>query len=525
MRIKTEDELLKLEIRKQIIEEIKGPENVLRKNEHYKRQMLFKDKTDLFVVEQLKKQFDESTVKEMSFAICNISIVKKVINKLATVYNNGVKRIVPSDQDATEKVELMAKDLELNQKQKTANKLLKLHKNCDVYVKPMPKGENNWSVSIQPLAPYLYDVVENYYDRTKPLAYVLSYFKPQDTLSADSSKHSGSLDKKGLGDGKDQLIADSPQDDNSDKQEFIWWSDKYHFTTDEKGIVISETTNNPILEKPFVSYAIDQDNSFWSDGGDDLCDSATSINTQIAHQNYIGVIQGYGQAYFKGKNPPRNLAVGPNKVILMEYESDDPVPDFGFVSSNPPLQALQASTEMQLALLLTTNNLSTKSISTTMSSGGDFPSAIAMVIDQAESTEDANEQREVFYSGDVDTLLISNKWLHYFAMNNELSKEDSELLFPEDSEIVVQFNDPRSILSERERLENIEKRKSLGLNTREELLMLDQPALTEEQAKEKLDLISKQRQSQLKSTVTPTDKGLDENSQDNNNVESNVEPT
>ena len=525
MRIKTEDELLSIEVRKKIIEEIKGPENVSRKNEHYKRQMLFKDKTDMFVVDQLKKQFDESTVKEMGFAVCNISIVKKVINKLATVYNNGVKRFVPDDQSATEKVELMAKELELNQKQKTANKLLKLHKNCDVYVKPYPDDNGKWFTSVQPLAPYLYDVVENYYDRTKPLAYVLSYFKPQELTTGIDPKAHAWQEKKALGDGKDQLIADSPQDDNADKQEFIFWSDKYHFTTNENGTVISETINNPIEQKPFVSYAIDQDNSFWSDGGDDLCDSAISVNTQIAHQNYIGVIQGYGQAYYKGKNPPRNLAVGPNKVILMEYSEEDPVPDFGFVSSNPPLKDLQASTEMQLALLLTTNNLSTKSISTTMSAGGDFPSAIAMVIDQAESTEDANEQREVFYSGDEETLLIANKWLHYFAMNNELAKEDAELLFPEDSNIVIQFNDQRSILSEKERLENIEKRKSLGLNTKEELLMMDQPGLSEDQAKSKLDLINKQKQSLLKSSVVVTDKGLNENSQDDSQLESNIEPT
>lgn len=533
MRIKSQDEILDIAIRKKIIEEISGSENVARKQEHYKRQMAFKDKTDHFVVEQLSKQFDMTTVQEMSFAIPNISIVKKVINKLATVYNNGVKRFATDENgiqldDQTKSIEELSEYLDLDQKQKLTNKLLKLHKNVDVYVKPCPTSEGKWQAIVQPLAPYLYDVIESYYDRTKPLVYVLSYFKygAGSYISQDASKEGrgiSSVAKPSLGDGQDQLIADSPSDDNADKKEFIWWSDKYHFTTNEKAEIISETNENPIEIKPFVTYAIDQENSFWSEGGDDLVDQAISINTQIAHQNYIGVLQGYGQAYFKGKNVPRNIVVGPNKVIMMEYDSEDPVPDFGFASANPPLASLQAAVEMQLALLLTTNNLSTKSISTTMTAGGDFPSAIAMVIDQAESTEDANEQRNIFYKGDELTLKIANKWNQFFASNSELSDEAKETLFSDDVDIVIHFGDQRSILSEKERLENIEKRKSLGLNTQEELMMMDQPGLSEEQASQKIELIAKQKQEKLKMFSKQTEVVDNEDSQDDNNLQDDVQ--
>lgn len=538
MRIKSENEILDEGVRKKIIEEICGSENQERKAEHYRRHKCFKDKTRYFTIEQLQKQFDYATVVEMTYAIPNISIVKKVINKLATVYNNGVQRMAVNEageniEEITDVIQDIEKELQVNQKQKQVNKYLKLHKNALQYVKPCPNPDGTYGVVLQPLAPHLYDVIEDYYDRTKPLVYILSYYKYKGiTYSSNPSSHESGTPTQPLissfspsiGDGKDQKIADSEDDkDQLDKKEYIWWSKSYHFTTDETGKILSASKENPIEELPFVDYAVEQDNCYWSESGDDLVDSAISLNSQVAHQNHIGVVQGYGQAFYKGANVPRNLAVGPTKVILMEYGKDDPEPDFGFATSNPPLAALQAGFEMQVALLLTTNNLSTKSISTTMAAGGDFASAIAMVIDQAESTEDANEQRQIFYDKDAETFELINKWMTYYKGTKELDEDLQDLVFPEETEIKVQFQDPKSIISEKERLENIEKRKTLGLNTQAELLRMDQPDLTDKQAEEKLKAVKTEKTDAMKEAAKQA-VSLGGSKEDNGQPKPAVEP-
>ena len=109
MRIKNEQDILKIEVRKTIIDEIKGSENQARKHEAYKRYLCYKDKTKDFVIEQLLRQFDQSTVEEMQYCVSNISFVRKIIDKLARVYNNGVMREIVGDEPATENLHALEK--------------------------------------------------------------------------------------------------------------------------------------------------------------------------------------------------------------------------------------------------------------------------------------------------------------------------------------------------------------------------------------------------------------------------------
>jgi hypothetical protein len=177
MRIKNQIELLDETTRKKIIEEINGPENMARKAEAFRRYQCLKDQTRDYTMAQLKKQFDQSTIDEMEYAIANVSLVRKCIDKLSKVYSYGVNRVIKTgskkDDKATIAVQALSKSLKLNTQMKQANKYLKLQRNCMVYVKPCPT-DLGWDIKVQPLSPFLYDVIEHYYDRTKPMAVILS---------------------------------------------------------------------------------------------------------------------------------------------------------------------------------------------------------------------------------------------------------------------------------------------------------------------------------------------------------------
>lgn len=526
MRVKKEDDLLKIEVRKKIIADIQSNENQFRKDEAYRRHQCYKDMTKKHVVKELLKQFDSVTVNEMSYCVSNISFARKIIDKLARVYNNGVKRTAVSDsevapdenaktpeQQATDMVEGVADVIEMDSQMQKTNRFLKLQKNVAVFVKPVPYDDNEdiYSLKLVVMPPFLYDVIENYHDRECAMAYVLSHYSPtgsgHNTLVATNAARDGRSQitpmLKPEGDGTDQTISNSAADKNLDVREYIFWSNKYHFTCNEKGEIIASTIGendeptplNPIQKNPIVSLAIDQDGVYWAQGGDDLADGCILLNSMITNLNHIGITQGYGQFYAKGKNLPQNIKLGPNKAILMNVEDkDDPDPSIGFANANPPMQELIRAIEMYAALMLTTNNLTTTGISSSLETYKSAASGIALIIDKAESMEDVKDQQQVFMDREPEIFEIIGEWLNYYGSRDQLCDELAPYKdFPTGIDIALKFNDMQPIMSETEKLNNIVLREKMGLNTIQELLMKDDPALSEKDADIKLKKLLEDR--------------------------------
>jgi hypothetical protein len=497
MRIKKQDELLDPVVRKTIITEIKQPENQWRKHEAYKRYQCYKDNTKRYVVENMLSQFDENTVIEMRYSISNISIAKKIVDKLSRVYANGVERAVTSDELATSNIKALEKALDFNSAMKTSNRFLKLQKNMALYIKPCPvedDGDQKWTIKVQPLNPYLYDVVEDYYDRTKPLCFILSHYKPQKNvlLSIESGLQNTQTKLVTDGNNRDEKIADKPIDEGAGERElFVFWSDKYHFTCDASGEIVKDEFNqeniNPFGICPLINFATDQDGSFWAQGGNDIADGAILLNAMMTHINHVGVTQGYGQAFMTGQSLPRSLKVGPTKVILGEYTKDEQAqPTFDFKSANPQLDSLRGLVEAYMALLLTTNNLSTSGISAQLKGASNSASGIALIIDKAESLEDVQDQRQVFMDKEPCIWQVIGKIIDVY--NQNLTDDLQSLKLPEnlDENLMLKFHDPEPIMTEKEKLENMKLRQELGIESMIGMLMKDDPNLDEAMAEEKL---------------------------------------
>lgn len=521
MIIKRQEDLLDQGTRKRIIAEINGPENMARKAEAFRRYQCFKDQTSVYTMAELQKQFDKSTIDEMTYAIANVSLVRKCIDKLAKVYSYGVSRAIKtgSKKDAalTDAIQEAAKVLRIDNRMKQANKYLKLQRNCMVYVKPCPTSQG-WDIKIQPLNPFLYDVIEHEYDRTQPMAVILSDYSAkqlQYTINDAAIRTDTAPKPMSSGNGKDEAIADTPAD--AESKGYVWWTDGLHFTTDGNGKIISDKENiaNPIQELPFVNLAIDQDEQFWAVGGSDLIDGSILINSVLTHNQHIATTQGYGQFWMRGKNLPRNVKVGPSKAILMEHAEGEPVPEIGFASSSPQLDSLRGLVEQYIALLLTTNNLSTSAVSSQLTGGMSAPSGVAMIIDKAESIEDVNEQREVFASAEPLIWKKAAKFMGVLGagMRPELRnlKIDPELV----SQMITKYNEPPSIQSESEKLGNIKLRKDLGINTMLDLIMKDNPDMTSQDAEEKLkEILAEKIRNKVREEPAEVSDGSEEDEDD-----------
>jgi hypothetical protein len=113
-------------------------------------------------------------------------------------------------------------------------------------------------------------------------------------------------------------------------------------------------------------------------------------------------------------------------------------------------------------------------------------SGIALILDKAESLEDVQDQRQVFLDNEVKIIKAINDTLK--AFNAQLSDEFKDLILPDgfEANYLVKFNDAQAIQTEAEKLANMKLRRELGLDTRLAMIMRDDPALSEEQAEEKL---------------------------------------
>lgn len=526
----SEDQILNEHYRKSVIASIKSEENSKRKTEAYKRYQVYKDKTIKSVIEKLASDgLHPKTIAIMQNRASNISICRKIINKLARAYNNGVIRAT-EQAEISERINELARQLNLDDTLRKSDRYRELYKNTMLWVKPersyLTDDGPKYDLVSRTLSPWEYDVIESASNREKCKVVILSDFvQPaavQYATEYDAGIHGASRGKSS--DGIDAPIADNPADArSSDNEQYIWWSDNYHFTTDVNGRVIQEKSPegllNPIGMLPFVNNAEGQDGQFWAEGGDDLIDGSILINLLITDMFSIAYQQGWGQIVVTGKNLPEDFKVGPHNALLLEYnpQNEEPKPEVNVVNANPPLDLWMQAIEQYTALLLSTNNLSPSNIANRLD-GSQFPSGIALLIEQSEAQNDVEDKQKEYQDIERQLWKISLAWLNVGIQAGGLTDRFAAIgEIPEDTVINIKFPSAVPVMTEQERLDAIQRRKDLGLNDMPELIMMDNPGMTRQEAEEKWESISESEAEKIESTIENSVINGDENDENSEN--------
>ena len=494
--IELEEEILNEQWRKYYLECLSMHQE--RKLEAKKRQEIYKDLAKKWVIKQLSEELGPDSLKAAKNRASNISICKKIINKTATVYQSGVLRTV---EDATSQVAIdaLSDEMDFNTIMRNVNALLELHKNLLVQVIPQKNNLESiekelYDIIVRYFHPEYYDPILDYHNPKIARGFVLSDFIMKD--QKEFELYQGQRNKKF----KNPPVESLYQIKNPE-QTFIWWTNKYHFTTDEDGKIISELSPedllNPIGLLPFVHFNMDQENKFFSCGGEDLIDGSILINILLTSMYTIADAQGWGQPVVTGKNLPKRIGIGPQNAIILEHEAGDPQPSFQFVSSNPPIGDWLNMIEQHTALLLTTNNLSSSNVSMKLDANN-FPSGIAMLIERSEINFDLEDKQKIFQDKEPLIWNIVKLWQNLYFGTQSLSEEFMEIGSFEDSDVNLKFPEMKQVIGEKEKLEILKMRKELGLNTEEELMKMDNPDLTEDEVKAKMLELSTEK---MKSAV------------------------
>jgi hypothetical protein len=483
MKLLNESDILNKEFRLKVIKFIQSGANQARKREMKKRHDVYKDETSKWVIQKLKSEgLKESTVKLMENRASNISICRKVVDKLARCYNGGVQRESGSET-GNEIVARITEYLEFDQKQKKVDRYRKLFKTALSLIVPEEKlefGKDVYGLKKRTLSPWQFDVLEDAKDAEKMACLILSDYVDVTLLgSIVSAASTSSLSNAKSSATREQTACT-----------FIFWTRNYHFTCDEKGNIIRslspEDNLNPIKEIPAVDYAEDREGSFWASGGQDLVDGSILVNTLMTDMFAIAFIQGWGQFVVTGTKIPSEIQGGPHNALVFTYDKDDAEPKVEVVQANPPLGDWMKMIEQLVALLLSTNNLSPSNVSVSLDAS-QFPSGIAMLIEKSEATAPVEDAQKQFRQNERKEFEIVRKWVNYYAESSQLDEELAEIgAIPEDWRPTTKFMDTKEVTTEKEKLDNIKTRQDIGLNTEIELLKMDRPDLSDEDCKKKL---------------------------------------
>lgn len=507
MQIFNENELLDQNFRLSVIQEIEGQENQARKQESFKRWEVLKDRAKKYIIDMLLNEMDEETVREMEGRASNINLFKKVISKKARVYKTAPERTL---QSGNEDQFVMMQDLiNLNSTMKKTNRYLEAFRNCLVYIRPYKchdesrsDGEPVYKYHVKILPPHMYDVIEDEQDNEMARAYILSDFSPktiQTEVYSQLRGRTGPTNSFRDGDDKNQIIADSPADKDQPEKHYIFWSNDYHFTCDEKGQlvgVVDETDLiNQIGELPFVDLAKDRDGSYWSVGGEDLIEGSLLTNMLLTDYNFIQKIQGMGIFYMFGKNVPKKYKVGPNRGITMQVEDGDPTPQIGFASANPNLTELREGIAAQIALLLSTNDLGMNSVSVKLD-GSNFQSGIQELIQHSEPLNAIEDDQQIFLDNEQDIVRIASKWHNYFLEKKLLHSDFAQYGSMDDFDYKLSFPKPEQYQPEKQRLETYKMKKDLGIAD-EVLILMEDKGLTEQEAEQEILAIQERKNKKM----------------------------
>ena len=485
--IKEEEQLLDQDFRKRAIDYFNDVENSERKKEAKRRHDIYKDKVKQYVQDQMTEESSDNTIREeIKNRTSNISFCRKIIEKKAQVYKEGVRREIlgqdgKQNKEEQKKYEKLFDILNLDSTMKKVNRYVELFKNTLVQVmayRDYSQEDEKWNMKLQVLAPYLFDVIADQSDPELMRVVVFSYYT-DNIMEYKPEGESGNREAPVSEGGKVPV----------QEKEYIWWSNRYHFTTNEKGEIIvgkqEKDLKNPIQRLPFIDFSVDKDGKFWAEGGEDLIDGTILLNILLTDLYYIAKYQGMGTGYLFGKGVPEYMKVGASAFITLEVQEGDPTPQMGYASSNPPISDHLALIEQYVAFLLSTNNLEPGTVNSKLS-GATANSGIQDMVRRAEMTEDIEDQREGYRDKEPELVTISRLW-HNDLLDREVSNEKFSKIgkLGEDSGLVIKFNRPEVFKTEKEELEILEKRRDLGIDSIIDSIMRDNSDLTREDAIEK----------------------------------------
>ncbi len=470
-----------------LINEIEGTENRDRKIYEYRSFEIYSGDQRKHVLKELSVLFPESW---KAMRVSNINVEKKVVDKRARVYKAPPTRLV--NGESNDNLDLIYENFNTSFQRYDVS--FNRHSHSLAWIQNSADMPSEFNLKI--LDPYLFDLVIDP-DTNEILAVILSY---PDT---DITNPESSLDrsKVKIPDGFNQGIAESPQDAAAETKTYSIWTASHHVSVRvQKTVVKGETKTiidfvtdesnpemtNPLGRLPFV----------WITTAPDLPDypissplAAESVNINVLNSDVLtaSALQGFGQLVLKypegSKLSPKHTGFTTAIELPQKADPDAPATTAEYINPNPDLEGMRQVVMDYAESIMGDHGLQNFSLA---GSAKNFTSGF----DRALSMADVTEVRE------CNIQVYEKAEQEIFEIIKAYDKLNKTRLFNENDKLSVIYAKPEILLSEQEKLANVEKKLELGIIQKFEAIMF-LTGMSEDEAKQKLEDIKKERMDSL----------------------------
>lgn len=461
-------------VTKKLAEEIKGPENIERKNISLKQFEVFMDRMEPYVKDYLKTFYNADDVECLP-VISSINLARRITTQEASIYKCSPERkFVGVSEEQEIVLNQIYEDMRANAMLQKSNTYFKLQSQNTIQILPI-KGK----LAMRVLLNHQYDVVPDPLMPEFADAYILSGY--------DKALRLPQLEGTTNSDGANQQIAD-PNDYEGSLKIFSLWSNEFNFLFDENGNIVSQDLSNPIKIKPFIDIAPAKDFEFFIRQGSSVTDFTIQFNASLTDMSQIVRMQGFAQSYLIADESmmPIQMKIGPMiSVKLPVNASTGTRPEFGFAQPNADIAGSMGYLESLVALFLTSRGIDPKSV-TTNKDVQTYASGMERLLAMIEKFEASRSDFEIYKKAEYELFNIVKAYVNAYAGTDILQYQISPI--PESAYVEVNFEEPEMIETEMDKLAEIEKKLDLGLITKTEAIAEDRGIEIDEAKKIKTEI-------------------------------------
>lgn len=461
-----------------LISDIESSENIRRKKNAFIAFEASEGRQADHVKDKLQTLYPESHTK---FRIADVEIPKKVIRKKAKAYKQQPLRVLSTEAQTAELNDVYDK-FKFSRAFKEADKIYNLHKYVCLwlsYTNPLDDSEElEGEYNLRALAPYEYDLVVG--KKGKPLIFSYSY------ASTDVTKGS---------DGTEQITKEDQRDTSADSKRYKFISKDYitevvtyGATEGSPNITKMDVKPNEIERLPIAFLS--QDTAVDYPIPSALARKSIDWNVEFSDLRTAAATQGHGQLTISHpeKIKIKKLHMGMFTSVSLPQsskETDKPT-TAAYINANPNLAGQLDVLKFSLLQIIDDEGITSKS---SLEGGVDqVTSGFDRLLKEAD-VQDIIEDNQELYTD----CLEQDVYLALKAMRDTLNNSTFS-----DDNLQVTFSKPKVLISDKETLENIEKREDLGTLLPHEKHMILNPNLSEEDAKTREEEIQAAKLEQAK---------------------------
>jgi hypothetical protein len=451
-----------------LIRQIKTSNNIERKNESVKQSNIVSGKIKQYVIDDLRKQFFEQSIREMP-VISSINIAKRIVEQKSSIYKKEPNREFIKVTDVQkETLNLIYKDMKINSRMNHANK--NLNTQDQTFLMCLPK---DGKLILRNLKLHQLDVIPEANDPETAFAYIVSAYDKEDVehdmfdrLQAATGVTPKSETNLGvyIQDGKLDIANEMDYKKIADR--YVVWTKELNFIMNGHGEILDPETgevnnavdiSSPLKEygiMPFVDVSRVKEFEFFVNVDSNKTDFTVEFNTALSDLSNVCKMNGYAVGVLKAPSSmqPENMVVGATMLLKLNTDNADSEVDFKFTNPSSNISEISDAVDKRLNYFITTEGLDSSAVNA-QGQSKTYSSGTERFLSMIQKAEASQEDFELMKEAENQLYQIITAWCNVLTGTETLDKKYHTGKLNLESEMKISYQRPEIVQTEQEKFE------------------------------------------------------------------------